>query len=194
VIALSGRVCAGKTTLACALASAGHIQRVSTRKLLSRVSGVEHRRDLQQAGAKLDRASGGSWVAAGLRDTLLSTSARVHVIDAVRIQGQIDALRRSHRTAHVHLTAPLSTLAERYDARRTSRPDRELASFTEVSADPTEAHVEELGATADVWCDTGALTPAGTLEHVVATLVMADLPAAASDALLAALDLHQARP
>jgi hypothetical protein len=187
-------VCAGKTTLARALDKPDIAERVSTRRLLTEVSGVDDRRSLQQAGAELDERTGGAWVAAGLREMRVKADTRVCVIDAVRIQGQIDALRRDHRTTHVHLTAPLSILAQRYEALRASRPGRELTSYSEVSAHPTEAQVEELSATADVVCDTGVLAPDAVLERVATNILeLPDLPAGAPSALLAALDARETR-
>ena len=47
---------------------ADSVERVSTRRLLIEISGVDDRRSLQQAGAELDERTGGAWVAAALRE------------------------------------------------------------------------------------------------------------------------------
>ena len=113
-------------------------------------------RDVLQAyGEKLDRKTGGAWV----RDDFLKlvpddSISRCYVIDAVRIQGQIEALRQSfgRKVVHVHLRAELPELEKRYKRRkeRLVQGIKEMHSYAQVLQNETEKNVNTLGDIADV--------------------------------------------
>jgi adenylosuccinate synthase len=157
VIVLSGRVSSGKTTLGQSLVERYGCVHVKTQDLIRRAlpDTPTERRALQVAGDDLDRRSKGAWVA-----TELAKLAQVHppdaiiVVDAIRIRAQINAIRRAFgsRVVHVHLTAPVKVLAQRYRTR--SRAMRELSSYGALSENETERRVEELADKADVVIDT----------------------------------------
>jgi adenylosuccinate synthase len=157
IVAISGRIASGKTTLAKGLEAQFGCMRVSTRELLHELLPATSaaRADLQAAGEALDRRTGGGWVAQAVakRAVTLDTNA-VLIVDSVRIRGQIDSLRRSFgdRVLHLHLTAPIDELGTRF-ARRTDRAG-EARTYRATQRDPTEAQVETLAESADVVINT----------------------------------------
>lgn len=162
VIVLTGPVASGKSTLAESLQARFGAVRISTRSLLLARLDENHPRDreaLQNFGDAVDKETGGRWLADGAWQQAgeLPNDA-VIVIDSPRRPEQIEALRKSfpRQVVHVHLSAPLPVLAERYK----SRPSEveELASYEAVRANPTEAAVDSLAAQADVVIDTSRAT------------------------------------
>ncbi len=133
------------------------------------------RRSLQEAGAALDRETGGRWVVDGVKDVLRRREGppRPLVLDSVRVASQVEALRRGleARVVHVHLSAPEQELAARY-ARRRSRAasDPEGASFEEARADTTERGVEALADVADLVLNTQRHPPEAVLVQVASLL------------------------
>ncbi|HZH78887.1 MAG TPA: AAA family ATPase, partial [Archangium sp.] len=151
VLVISGPIGAGKSTLAQGLVERHGAQRVSSRELLlARLGdGSGDRRSLQEAGAALDRETGGRWVADSVKQVLQRQEGppRPLVVDSVRVASQVEALRRAlgSRVIHVHLSAPEQELAARYERRRSRAvSDTERASFEEARADTTERGVEAL--------------------------------------------------
>lgn len=164
IVVVSGPVGAGKSTLAHRLASRFGAIHVRTRDLLAewarRAGDVppHDRAGLQAYGERLDAATGGSWVAEGLAESVASVDpTQLVVVDGVRIKAQIDAIRDAfgRDVVHLHLYAPLDELTMRYEARRTSGQSEieELASYEEVARNSTEALVSELARDADVAID-----------------------------------------
>lgn len=163
---------AGKTTLGRTLIERYGLVGVSTKALIieARPTALE-RAALQVAGESLDRDTGGRWVA----DALLQRASQlgpdqIILVDAVRIAEQIEGIRQAFggRVVHVHLTAPQSTLAERYGRRTGSI--RELTSYDAVQANPTESRVDALAGIADVVVDTNRSSPADVVVRVAAQL------------------------
>lgn len=157
IVAISGRIASGKTTLANGLAEQFGCLRVSTRELLHELlpKTTAARADLQAAGEALDRRSGGGWVAQAVaRRTVGLPTGVTMIVDAVRIRGQIDGLRRAFgsRVLHLHLSAPREELSKRFK-RRTGRAGEAL-SYEATQRDPTESQVETLADIADVVIDT----------------------------------------
>jgi adenylosuccinate synthase len=161
VLVISGPVGAGKTTLAQGLAKRHGALRVSTRELLLARLGERggDRRSLQEAGAALDRETGGRWVADSVKEVLQRQEgpARPLIVDSVRIASQIEALRSAlgSQVVHVHLSAPEQALEARYEQRRSQAvSDPERTSFEEARADATERGVEGLAEVADLVLNT----------------------------------------
>lgn len=158
-IVLSGPVCAGKTSLACALDVFG-FQRLSTRSLLLAQisqSTIASRADLQGLGERLDANLGGGWIA----DAVLSMQApgsRV-VVDAIRTIEQRAAVGTLSRMMHCHLSAPPEVLAHRHELRQQEAPDFEAYTYSRLRQSATEAAVDELASAADVVFNTERFTP-----------------------------------
>ena len=156
IVILSGPVCSGKTTLAESLESTFKVKLFKTRQFLRERGAKEkipsERGAMQTFGDYLDRRTGGSWV----RDDLLQKLSNVAendvvVLDAIRIKSQIEALRSAFglRVFHVHLTASLDELRQRYR----DRPEKDLKEFKtydEVLQNNTEKMIHRLEKEADV--------------------------------------------
>ena len=172
VIVLSGPVASGKTTLAKILKGRFNCHLFKTRDLIATALGTRPERfSLQRAGDRLDRETGGRWVAEAVarNDSLLSENA-VLVIDSVRIKEQIDAIRDAFGAivVHVHLTASLARLSERYVRRNGAV--RELSPYEQVRRNRTERLIERLSDHADIVIDTERSTPDDVAVRVASRL------------------------
>jgi adenylylsulfate kinase-like enzyme len=152
VILLSGPIRAGKTTLADHIGPKLSADRVRTKGILLDEYGarpeVRLRLRLQELGEKLDVETDGRWVAAAVNRRLDNIPARTPVVvDAVRIPPQVAHLRKipGARIIHVHLNAQLETLRARYAA-TAAGDEKELPSYDEVRANPTEARINQMRA------------------------------------------------
>jgi len=189
VVAVSGQVGSGKSTLAAGLRDHYGANLISTKQLLmdtasERGDSLEpERASMQQYGTKLDVETDGAWVAAAVSNHISRGSAAedfggddtptgLYVIDAVRIQEQIDVLHRAlaMSVVHVHLHSSDATLAKRYTDRGEKSGLKELASYAEVAKDPTEQKVAALKDDADVAIDTERSNEADVLIRVAAAL------------------------
>ena len=161
VIALSGPVSSGKSTLATRLADwSPKIRIFKTHEMIrGRVGPKPERKALQEAGELLDKRTGGDWVAQDLaKKTPDLPDDASAVVDSIRITGQVAELRKvfGSRVIHVHLTAPPEELGQRYRNRKSRI--KELSSYDEVKANATEKQVESLRKIADIVIDTHRCT------------------------------------
>lgn len=162
IVLLSGPVSSGKSTLADALVQQARFALVKTWEMLTdRAPEVARERvALQRLGEQLDADTNGDWVAQDLsRQARSLPEQALIVVDAVRIAGQIEAVRRSFgpRVVHVHLKAPIEILERRYKHRKRGEI-KELASYADVQASRTERDVTGLEEIADVVIDTNRCT------------------------------------
>jgi len=184
IVLLSGSVASGKTTLWQLLIEtfpSEHIHVLKTKDLIRDLASKKLRKDLpserralQDFGDQLDRDTNGQWV----RDALVSLvnkhlsaeHSSIFIVDAVRIERQIKAIREAYGYSvnHIHLKAPENELAARYRTR--SSDMQELKSFKDVIQNPTEAAVNELERSADVVVDTHASTPDDVLVKTATNL------------------------
>jgi len=152
IILLSGPVAAGKTRLGNALVERYEFKVIKTRKLIEALVHVENERGaLQKAGEQLDQETQGKWVARALAREVSRLPDNCSVlVDSIRIGQQAEAIRVAFgsRVVHIHLTAPTSVLSERYSSRTPNV--KELPSYDQVRADPTESAVEKLADIADI--------------------------------------------
>ena len=188
IVVVSGRVASGKSGLARQLCDSFAGKRYSTHEMLvAQVGGEPNRRELQQAGERLDRNSKGSWVRDQLsRDIYSLEGYELAVVDSVRILGQVEYLRESfgRRVIHIHTFASEKTLRRRYRERAKERKG-ELPSYEEMAADPTEAAVEELSEHADLVIDTDKCLPRDVLVRAARALdLLAGSPAQTVDAIV----------
>lgn len=178
VVVVSGPIAGGKSHLARALADRFGGVRLSTRELLMPGLAPKEpptRSALQRVGAKLDQSTGGSWVADRLSRRVYDAGTDLVIIDAARIAGQVDGLRRAfgREVRHVHITASRVTCADRYEQRR-ARTEIKEATYEEAMADETEAQVESLGPMADIAIDTDRIDPDDVVVRVAAQLGLLD--------------------
>lgn len=157
IVLLSGSVASGKSTLASLLEAEYGFHVVKTWQLLIalRPEIAHDRESLQTFGEELDKKTGGEWVIEQLDKIARNMPEARIVVDAVRIQGQIDGVRRGfgRRVKHIHLMAPTDTLVKRYKKRR-SKDIKELGSYEQVLKNATERAVTTLAKTADIVVDT----------------------------------------
>jgi len=171
IIAFSGPVSSGKSSLSKTLGERYGFVEFRTRDVLRTLnSDTDDRQMLQKRGDELDILTNGEWV----RDALVRTAAEhaeqaTILVDSVRIKNQVDALRKAFgpaRVVHVHVTAPLEVLAERYSKRQ---PPPTI-SYDEVRANATESRVDELREVADIVVDSHRSTPEDVFARVAGLL------------------------
>lgn len=155
VIAVSGPVGVGKSLFIEKLVGRYNAERMSTRELILLLQTVPNERGaLQLAGDKLDRETDGRWVAdaLALKATSLDVNA-VAIVDSVRIIKQVEHLRNifDDRVWHVHLTASLAVLEQRFKIRkeRGEAAVREFINYSDTRGNATEAEIDKLGECAD---------------------------------------------
>lgn len=126
IVLISGPICSGKSALAQRLGERHDARIVKTRDLIvaKRPKTKNERTALQRAGQQLDGIDGGIWVAEALQQMIddfasEQTPHGLFVIDSVRIQGQVDAIRKAYGADvhHVHVTATAAELERRYNQR-----------------------------------------------------------------------------
>ncbi len=181
IVAISGPVGTGKTTLAEQLTDRFAGRHVRTQDAMRSAAGrdglpmPDDRRGLQVLGDRLDEHSGGSWVADHVGELVADgLPTDLVVVDAVRRHSQVEALRSAFApfVTHVHLDASRATLNARYTGRTATDGRRltELGSYDEVAQNATEAAIGQLHADADVSIDTDRSSPADVLTRVAAAL------------------------
>ena len=158
IILVSGPIASGKSTLADLLSLRFRAHVVKTRDMLQKAPSASTPA-LQDEGDRLDEETSGRWVLEGLIKAEAKAddkdSSGVFVVDAVRTEDQISAIRQGYqRVIHVHLTAGERTLESRYNRRRTGR-----ATYAKVKANKTESDVGLLRGVADSTIDTDRCTP-----------------------------------
>jgi adenylosuccinate synthase len=173
LVAISGPVCAGKSTLAAGLKSAMGARILTTRLLIADHLGRDPdeltRGELQRAGEALDEERGGAWVAEGVTG-LAGADGGLLVVDAVRNFDQLVALREGRFASHIHLTAAPKVLGYRYAKRSRDNPQLEFPDLESLQANPTEAQVERLAPFADLELDTAASDADAVLRAVLGAL------------------------
>ena len=164
IILLSGQVCAGKTTLATMLSDRYGAFHIKTRECLRALDPdiPNERSAMQEAGEALDAKTNGAWVRNALHKRLAALKDdgdQLVVLDAVRILGQITAIREGYGAGviHIHLEAQRSELAKRYQLRGDANL-QELDDYDKVMENETERQVAELRQYADVVISTERCT------------------------------------
>ena len=176
IILLSGPIASGKSMLASRLSGRFNMKLLKTSDLLrAKMTGSEQpgRVALQDKGDELDRLTQGTWVLDGLSRMLGSESAGTSVIvDSVKIQEQIDAIRDSYGSlvTHIQLTAPVDVLTARYNSREGFSAHAEFISYQDIRSNETENLVDALGEVADVVIDSNRCTEEDVLIRIASHL------------------------
>lgn len=178
IVAVSGRVGAGKSTLASLLAERYQARYVRTQDLMREHAEAREtplpneRRALQEFGEQLDAETSGAWVAQAISESLTSDDdgSALLIVDAVRRKDQIDHLREvfPSRVMHIHLDAPEQVLADRYRNRISDM--QELPDYAAVAANTTESGVGQLQDEADVVINTARCTVEDVATRAAAAL------------------------
>lgn len=177
VVLVSGAVCSGKSALVDQLRERHGAAVVRTRDLIAEVvpKAKNRREALQRAGERLDRLTNGKWVSDELQRVidaaqLNSTPSGIYVVDCVRIEGQVDAIRRAHGSEvfHIHLTADPDVLRQRYVER--SLIDDAETEYDKLKKSKTERNIEALAKIADVVVNTDRCSAGGVLVRATALL------------------------
>jgi len=175
VILLSGHISSGKSTLATGLARRFNMVIFRTREILQKRVGNElsrNRKVLQSEGDRLDRSTRGKWVVDELTEWLRNAPQGAAVIvDSVRTEEQVQAIRGAFGSGviHIHLTAPVHELQNRFKGRHKMGKDTDY-EYTDVIENRTEQQVETLGAIADVLIDTKRCTEEDVLVRAASHL------------------------
>ncbi len=163
IIILSGPISSGKSTLAEGLAQRFNMTILKTSKVLQRQGRREldgDRKVLQAEGERLDKKTRGRWVLDELMKLIgQNPSITEIIIESVRIEEQISAIREAFGpiVIHVHLTAPINELEQRYYRRREIGKEKDF-KYSDVKENRTEKQVENLAKIADIVVDTKRCT------------------------------------
>ncbi len=175
IILLSGPISSGKSTLAKELAERYGMTIFKTNEVIKkrvRKELAQDRKVLQAEGERLHKKTRGRWVL----EELIEWSNQLKpesdtVIDSVRIKEQIHAIREAYgaKVIHVHLTAPIDELEQRFNKRRQQGREKDF-QYSEVKSNPTEKQVEDLAEIADVVINTKRCTEQDVLIRTISYL------------------------
>jgi adenylosuccinate synthase len=153
VVLLSGAVSSGKTTLGTMLVQRFQFELIKTKFVIQEYfpESANERKTLQDHGTYLDQKTQGTWVRDAIATRINKTNPKFLLVDAVRIEKQVDAVRRAYgpHVFHIHLDAPRDVLTARYRKRRIAG-FKELSGYKQVESNSTEKRVARLAAIADV--------------------------------------------
>jgi adenylosuccinate synthase len=171
VIALSGPLCAGKSTLAACLRQHRGVEVITAREILATHGGDPNdRRDLQRRGADLERTTKGRWLLDGVVDRLATASSVIQVVDSIRTTRQA-RLFRAHFTDVflLHLTAAETILRERFLASAEGVVAGE-AEIDRVFRHEVERDADSVRAFADAVIDTSGKAVADVCAEALAAI------------------------
>lgn len=166
IVALSGEIGAGKSTLANELKAKHGFKILKTSMALDhwarskkfrQKKGEDHRLFFQRIGETLDKETDGKWVLEFFQSEV-NNSDRL-VIDSVRIVKQIEAFRISYgyqNVIQIHLNVAESELERRYFTRNNIDLNDLIATqiYHAYKSNPTEKKVKDLINDADLVLDT----------------------------------------
>lgn len=164
-IILSGRLCAGKSTLARLLCEKAGANLIRSRDLLRSASGADSADALDTAAQRLEQTTDGQWLAEAINKQLMYRPPEepTSVIDWVRTVNQVKFLRASGwAVTHVHLKAS--------DAAVQQRKANNGSGSSEKSRRSLSRQAQDLEAIADVVMDTDRCNANDVFARVAARL------------------------
>lgn len=173
IILLSGPIASGKSTLGTLLHKEHKAVLFKTNQLINALmpSVPNERKALQEAGEALDKRTRGEWVGQALARKVQDLDEHsIVVVDAVRMERQIESIRKAFgpKAVHVHLTASSTELQQRYSRRKGKI--KELSAYQDVRESQTEDQIEVLKEVADIVINTNRCTDKDVLVRVAAQL------------------------
>lgn len=176
VVLVSGAICSGKSALVDQLRDKHEAKVIKTKDLiLQRLPKTKlERHALQKAGQRLDREDGGLWVSEALQQVIEKSSRQtpsgLYVVDSVRIDGQVNAIRKAYgaEVYHIHVTARPEVLKQRFLER--GRSEDSDIEYEALKKNRTERNIEALGGIADIVVDTDRCSAAAVLVRATALL------------------------
>jgi len=176
VVLVSGAICSGKSALVDQLRDKHEAKVIKTKDLiLQRLPKTKvERHALQKAGQRLDKDDGGLWVSEALQQAIEKASGQtpsgLYVVDSVRIDGQVNAIRKAYgaEVYHIHVTAKPEVLKQRFLER--GRPEDSYIEYEALKKNRTERNIEALGSVADIVVDTDRCSAAAVLVRATALL------------------------
>jgi len=173
IVLLSGAVSSGKTTLGTMLVQRFQFDLLKTKAILQGYfpDSADERKALQDHGAYLDQKTQGTWVRDEVLARINKTNPKYLLVDAVRIEKQVDAIRKAYgpRVFHIHLDAPTNVLADRYKKRKTAG-FKELSGYKDVERNRIEKRISRLAEIADVVIKTDRSTKEDVLVRAASHL------------------------
>ncbi|MGF6458052.1 AAA family ATPase [Pseudomonas frederiksbergensis] len=163
LLLLSGPIAGGKTSVSASLQERHGFVPISSGSFLRAQLAAQNepidRRNLQELGDSLDRATDFSWLIESVAKPAIDDrpDADNWLLDAVRKSRQVELFRLNFGNAvmHVHFVAAESVLQQRYAERGPSH----LAEYQASVGHPNEQNARLLGRMADKVFDTEHLLP-----------------------------------
>jgi adenylosuccinate synthase len=171
IFLLSGPLAVGKSTLREQFEVRFGAIRLSTSQFLKSLENTNDRKRLIELGLEQDQKTDGKWVLQAVRPQIeQGKSNSIFLIDAVRTDRQVFHFRDVYgsRIVHVHLTAPLGVLRQRYKERDSTL--NEFETYDEAAQFGTERNIETLANIADVVVETHRCDPSSLLARATARL------------------------
>ena len=178
IVLVSGPICSGKSEFVSGLEAEFDVELIKTKDMIIDCANVrvKTRKNLQRQGDCLDRETKGRWIADALAEKVealrskASEGRRIVVVDSVRKEIQIEAIRRAFGSDvhHIHLTAQPDELQRRFEARQ--RDTDAGLSYEDATRSKTEKNVKKLEPLADTVAKTDRCSAQSVLARATALL------------------------
>ena len=160
IVLLSGPIGSGKTTLCRNLELRFHAVSLKTKDLIKELAThIEPERGPYRSMVNRSTGEQGQWVRDALARKLTQyADDNIILVDSVRIEAQIEAIRQAYgpHVFHIHLCASDEELARHYAKR--ANDIKELPSYSDAKKNKTESKVISLAEMADVVINTERCT------------------------------------
>jgi len=184
IVLISGQLCSGKSLLAKNLKEAFGFHHIKTSDIVQQKEkgSSSGRIRLQSLGVELDQNTDSSWILENVKevfDSLVAENNVFIVVDAVRTRKQIERVRNHYGllVVHVHLTAPLEVLKNRFEERKHSGREKESGlNYIDADLIKLEQEVNALKDDSDLCIDTSRSDEKDTLVRAASRLRLYSTP------------------